>query len=53
MMRLRYPKGHLVSSGKFARSVGDVEFERVREYVKNQMQHHMKDKHQSKLGKFL
>ena len=51
-MRLRYQKGHLVSPGKFVRSVGDVDFERSREYVRNQMQHHVQDKYQMKLGKF-
>ena len=38
--RLRYPKGHLWSRGKFWASVGFVQVEQVREYVKNQRAHH-------------
>ena len=34
--RLRYPRGHLWSRGKFAASVGFVQFEAVKEYVRNQ-----------------
>ena len=38
--RLRYPKGHLWSRGKFWASVGFVQVEDVRSYVKNQYEHH-------------
>src|SRR3989344_7429155 len=38
--RLRYPKGHLWSRGKFAASVGFVQEEKVRNYILNQEQHH-------------
>lgn len=38
--RLRYPKGHLWSRGKFASSVGFVQLSTVRDYVKNQSEHH-------------
>ena len=38
--RLRYPKGHLWSRGKFASSVGFVQLDVVKEYVKNQSTHH-------------
>ena len=38
--RLRYPKGHLWSRGKFASSVGFVQLDKVRDYVKNQSVHH-------------
>ena len=38
--RLRYPKGHLWSRGKFASSVGFVQEERVRNYILNQESHH-------------
>jgi putative transposase len=38
--RLRYPKGHLWSRGKFAASVGFVQEERVRSYILNQEEHH-------------
>ena len=34
--RLRYPKGHLWSRGKFASSVGLVQEEVVRKYIENQ-----------------
>ncbi len=40
--RLRYPRGHLWSRGKFASSVGFVQLDVVRDYVKNQKEHHMK-----------
>ena len=39
--RLRYPRGHLWSRGKFASSVGFVEFDVVRNYVKTQSEHHL------------
>jgi putative transposase len=39
--RLRYPKGHLWSKGKFASSVGLVQEEVIRRYVENQEQHHL------------
>ncbi len=38
--RLRYPKGHLWSRGKFAASVGFVQEEKVRSYILNQEEHH-------------
>ena len=38
--RLRYPRGHLWSRGKFASSVGFVQLDVVQEYVKNQDSHH-------------
>ena len=38
--RLRYPKGHLWSRGKFVASVGFVQEERVRNYILNQESHH-------------
>jgi len=38
--RLRYPRGHLWSKGKFASSVGFVQLDVVREYVRNQSSHH-------------
>ena len=41
-LRLRYPRGKLWSSGKFAISVGNITLERAKEYVKNQKAHHAK-----------
>ena len=38
--RLRYPKGHLWSPGKFGSSVGFVQLDVVRSYVRNQDSHH-------------
>ena len=38
--RLRYPKGHLWSRGKFVASLGFVQREVVTEYIKNQRVHH-------------
>ncbi|MBI2044182.1 IS200/IS605 family transposase [Candidatus Pacearchaeota archaeon] len=38
--RLRYPRGHLWSRGKFASSVGFVQLEVVQNYVRNQDIHH-------------
>jgi len=38
--RLRYPKGHLWSRGRFASSLGFVQIEVVNEYVRNQDIHH-------------
>ena len=38
--RLRYPRGHLWGRGKFASSVGFVQLDVVRNYVKNQSEHH-------------
>jgi putative transposase len=38
--RLRYPKGHFWSRGKFAASVGFVQEEKVRNYILNQEAHH-------------
>ena len=37
--RLRYPRGHLWSRGKFGSSVGFVQFDVVRNYVRNQDSH--------------
>ena len=41
--RLRYPKGHLWSRGKFAASVGFVQKDVITEYIKNQRAHHWLD----------
>jgi len=38
--RLRYPKGHLWSRGKFASSVGFVQLDVVKNYVRGQSEHH-------------
>ena len=38
--RLRYPRGHLWSRGKFAASVGFVQQDVVTEYIRNQKEHH-------------
>jgi len=38
--RLRYPRGHFWSSGKFAASVGFIEVDAARTYVQNQKIHH-------------
>ncbi len=38
--RWRYPKGHLWSRGKFASSVGFVQLDVIKNYVKNQSVHH-------------
>jgi putative transposase len=38
--RLRYPRGHLWSRGKFASSVGFVQLDVVRNYVRTQDEHH-------------
>jgi putative transposase len=38
--RLRYPKGHLWSRGKFAASLGFISVEVANNYVRNQDQHH-------------
>lgn len=38
--RLRYPRGHLWSEGKFAASVGFIQVDAARDYVKNQASHH-------------
>lgn len=38
--RLRYPRGHLWSRGKFASSVGFVQLDVVQNYVRNQYLHH-------------
>ena len=38
-MRLRYPRGHLWSRGKFASSVGFVQLDVVRKYVRSQSEH--------------
>ena len=38
--KLRYPRGHLWSRGKFASSVGFVQLDVVQNYVRNQEGHH-------------
>ena len=38
--RLRYPKGHLWSRGKFAASVGFVQKDVITAYIRNQRAHH-------------
>ena len=38
--RLRYPKGHLWSPGKFASSVGFIQLDTAKNYVRNQSEHH-------------
>jgi len=38
--RLRYPKGHLWSRGKFGASLGFISVEAANEYVRNQDEHH-------------
>lgn len=43
--RLRYKRGHLLSAGKFCRTVGDVDFETTKNYVRDQVK-------QSKLVRF-
>ncbi len=39
-MRLRYPRGHFWSRGKFAASVGFVQKDTVEAYIRNQRAHH-------------
>ncbi len=39
--RLRYPRGHLWSPGKFAASLGFIQIETAKEYVRNQDVHHL------------
>ena len=46
--RLRYPRGHLWSRGKFASSVGFVQEEKVRTYILNQEEHHRETPLQTK-----
>jgi len=46
--RKRYHKGHFWSCGKFYRSVGDVDLETTKQYVKNQV-----EIHQLKLNTFV
>ena len=38
--RLRYPKGHLWSPGKFASSLGFIQLDKAVDYVRNQSLHH-------------
>ena len=38
--RLRYPRGHLWSPGKFAASLGFIQLETAKDYVRNQDAHH-------------
>jgi len=40
--RLRYPKGHLWSRGKFWASLGFIQVEKAREYVRNQKERHFR-----------
>ena len=47
--RMRYPKGHLFSPGKFCRSVGPVDMDREINYVRNQSLHHIIDAGQRRL----
>ena len=46
-MRLRYRKGHMWSKGKFYRSVGSVDLQTTKQYVRNQF-----DIHQTQLNAF-
>lgn len=39
--RLRYPRGHLWSRGKFASSVGFTNLETINNYIINQQEHHL------------
>ncbi len=39
-LKLRYPKGHLWTKGKFAGSVGHITLDVAKEYVRNQEAHH-------------
>ena len=38
--RLRYPRGHLWSRGKFAASLGFIQLEAANEYIRHQDEHH-------------
>ena len=38
--RLRYPKGHLWSRGKFWASIGFIQLDKARAYVRSQVEHH-------------
>ena len=38
--RLRYPRGHLWSPGKFVASIGFIQLETATNYVRNQDEHH-------------
>ena len=38
--RLRYPKGHLWSRGKFASSIGFSDIEKTTSYIRNQEKRH-------------
>jgi len=38
--RLRYPKGHLWSRGKFASSIGYSDIPKTISYIQNQEEHH-------------
>ena len=38
--RLRYPRGHLWSPGKFAASLGFIQVEAAKKYVREQIEHH-------------
>jgi len=43
--RLRYPKGHLWSRGKFWASIGFIQVGQARAYVRNQLEHHVGNPH--------
>ena len=45
--RLRYPRGHFWSEGKFYRTVGDTDLQTTISYVREQ-----KEKHQTTLAQF-
>ena len=38
--RLRLPNGHLWSKGKFAASLGFIQVDAAREYIRQQAEHH-------------
>ena len=52
-MRLRYPKGHLFSPGKFCSTVGPMNLEKEINYVRNQSVHYAVDARQRRIGAFL
>lgn len=49
-LKLRYPKGHLWTKGKFMGAVGHVTLEVAKDYVKNQTAHHAKFRKRCSLG---
>ena len=42
LLRLRYPRGHMWSRGKFYRTTGDVDLDRTRWYVRHQVDMHQR-----------